>query len=78
MFEKIKKNNLVLLGFKKINNQSYGIIVKNNKGIDKIVEFKEASKKERKINVCNSGMMAFDNKALKLIKNIKNKSKSSI
>ena len=75
MFEKIKKNNLVLLGFKKINNQSYGIIVKNNKGIDKIVEFKEASKKERKINICNSGMMAFDNKALKLIKNIKNNNK---
>ena len=40
MYNKVKKNNLVLLGFKKNNNKSYGIIIGNNSGVKEIVEFK--------------------------------------
>jgi len=75
MYKKVKKNNLVLLGFKKNNNKSYGIIVSKNNKVDEIVEFKEANYKQRKINICNSGIMALDYKSLNLVKKINNKNK---
>ena len=75
MYKKVKKNNLVLLGFKKNNNKSYGIIVSKNNKVDEIVEFKEANYKQRKINICNSGIMALDHKSLNLVKKINNKNK---
>jgi len=37
MYEKIKNNNLVLLGFKKNYNKSYGIIVHNKTGVNEII-----------------------------------------
>ena len=49
MYNKVKKNNLVLLGFKKKNNKSYGIIISDKNSVREIVEFKEASEKQKKI-----------------------------
>ena len=56
---KLKKNDLVLMGFVKKNNKSFGIIKLINKKVSSIVEFKNASKYERKISLCNSGIMGF-------------------
>jgi len=75
MYEKIKNNNLVLLGFKKNNNKSYGIIVHSKTGVNEIIEFKEANNKQKKLTTCNSGMMAFDYQSLNLVKKIDNKNK---
>jgi len=75
MYEKIKNNNLVLLGFKKNYNKSYGIIVHNKTGVNEIIEFKEANNKQKKLTTCNSGMMAFDYQSLNLVKKIDNKNK---
>ncbi len=47
------------------NPKKYGrMIVKNDDILDKIVEFKDASKKEKKINLCNGGIMCADGKYL--------------
>ena len=51
---KVKKNDLALIGFEKKNNESFGIIKLINKKVSSIVEFKNASKYERKISLCNS------------------------
>ncbi len=75
MYNKINKNNLVLLGFKKKHNKSYGIIIHNKNRVNEIVEFSEANKKQKKINICNSGIMAFDYHSLNLVKKINNKNK---
>ena len=75
MYNKVKKSNLILLGFKKNNNKSYGIIIGNKKNVSEIVEFKEASEKQKKFQTCNSGVMAFDYSSLTLVKNIDNKNK---
>jgi len=75
MYNKIKNSNLVLLGFRKKNNQSYGIIISYKNKVSEIIEFKEASKKQKKINICNSGIMAFDYSSLNLVKKIDNKNK---
>ena len=72
---KIKKNNLVILGFKKNNNKSYGIIVHQSNRVERIVEYKDANSQEKNITTCNSGIMAFDYKSLELIKLIKNNNK---
>ena len=56
---KVKKNDLALIGFEKKNNESFGIIKLINKKVSSIVEFKNASKYERKISLCNSGIMGF-------------------
>ncbi len=44
---------------------NYGRVVINNEKIQKIVEFKDANEKERLVNVCNSGVYAFDSAILK-------------
>ena len=75
MYNKVKKNNLVLLGFKKKNNKSYGIIISDKSSVREIIEFKEASEKQKKLKICNSGIMALDYSSLTLVKNIGNKNK---
>ena len=68
----IRKNNLVLLGFEKENNNSYGIIIHKKNKVGEIIEYKEANPTQRKIKICNSGIMAFDYKALSLVRLINN------
>lgn len=51
--------------FKSANPANYGrVVIKENK-IQKIVEFKDANENEKRINVCNSGVYAFESAILK-------------
>ena len=75
MYNKIRNSNLVLLGFKNNNNKSYGIIIRNKNKVREIIEFKEASQKQKKINICNSGIMALDYSSLNLVKKIDNENR---
>lgn len=52
---------LVVLGFRPDDPAAYGRLVTNGQGVlDRIVEYKDASPDERAIDLCNSGVMAFD------------------
>jgi len=68
----LKKNDISLLGFEKKNNSSYGIIIENNNQVDEIVEYKDASTEQRKLEICNSGIMGLSKNALSYIFDIKN------
>ena len=49
----------VVVGFRPENPQAYGRILAAADGtIDKMVEFKDATRDERAVNLCNSGLMA--------------------
>ncbi len=49
----------VVLGFRAAEPGAYGrIIVKSDQVIDKMVEFKDANAAERRVNLCNSGLLA--------------------
>ncbi len=74
MLEKLKESDVVVLGFIPKDAAEYGRLVVNNSGeLDRIVEFKDASENERKINLCNSGVIAAKSDVLLTqIKNIKN------
>lgn len=54
------KSSIVTLAFKRKNPAQYGRIVTDANGdFLKIVEFKDATDDEKKIQLCNSGIMAF-------------------
>ena len=72
MNAQLAKNDVVIMGFKPKINTGYGIVVENKGKVSKIVEFKDASAIQKKIKTCNSGIMAFSSKALKLVTQIKN------
>jgi bifunctional UDP-N-acetylglucosamine pyrophosphorylase/glucosamine-1-phosphate N-acetyltransferase len=73
--EKNSKNAVCVLGFEPTNPQGYGrLILDESKKLKGIIEEKEASDEQRKINLCNSGVMGFNNKYIKkLVANIDNK-----
>lgn len=49
----------VVLGFRPDNAGAYGRIIADEQGeIDKMVEFKDANDEERRVTLCNSGLMA--------------------
>jgi bifunctional UDP-N-acetylglucosamine pyrophosphorylase/glucosamine-1-phosphate N-acetyltransferase len=60
IIENSKENDVSVLSFKADNPASYGRLVTNGKNLEKIVEFKDASKEEKDINLCNSGVMAIN------------------
>ena len=68
----LKKNDISLLGFEKKNNSSYGIIIENNNQVKEIVEYKDATAEQKKLEICNSGIMGLSNKVLNYIFDIKN------
>ncbi len=68
----LRNNDLAILGFNCPDNYSYGIIIEKNGAVDEIVEFKDANKEQRKITICNSGVMALGSKALNLVNKIQN------
>ncbi len=72
MNAQLAKKDVVIMGFKPKINTGYGIVVENKGKVSKIVEFKDASAIQKKIKTCNSGIMAFSSKALKLVTQIKN------
>ncbi len=60
MLEKINDGNaLCVLGFDAKDDNAYGrLVVDVNGNLEKIIEFKDANAKERKISLCNSGVVA--------------------
>ncbi len=72
-----KKNDLIVLGAEINRNKSHGIIIKKDGKISKIVEFSNANAKEKKIKMCNTGVIGLKSKFLNLTSKIKkNKSKN--
>ncbi len=55
---------VVVLGFKPEDAARYGRLKMDGDELVSIVEYKDATEEERKINFCNSGFMAFDGKHL--------------
>lgn len=59
------KNQLTVLGAKVENSNGYGRLVINSDGaLEKIVEQKDASESELKIDIVNTGVYVFDNELL--------------
>ena len=71
----LKNNHICLLGFEQKNNSSYGVIVEKNNQVDSIVEYKDATEEQKKIEICNSGIMGLSSKVLSYIFDIKNNNK---
>lgn len=79
MLEKIEKDNaLCILGFDCASENAYGRLVTDiNGNLEKIIEFKDASAKERQISLCNSGVVAVQGAYLdKLLAQVKNNNAS--
>lgn len=73
MIASLKNNALCILGFDCFEENKYGRLVTENAALKRIVEFKDASFEERKITLCNSGVVAVNHaNILKLINKIGN------
>ena len=72
IINKLNSTDLVLTTFKTENNTSLGLVkIDSNKKITEIIEYKNANLKEKKINLCNSGMMGIGKKNYKNVYKIK-------
>lgn len=72
--EEDKKCAVAVLGFTAADPAEYGRLVVKNGVLKRIVEAREASKQERRITLCNSGVMALRGEiAWKLLAQVKNK-----
>ena len=58
------KHKMAVLGFEAENSHGYGRLIAKNKDVLDIREQLDASPRERKIKLCNSGIMALDNALL--------------
>ncbi|MCI2393009.1 bifunctional UDP-N-acetylglucosamine diphosphorylase/glucosamine-1-phosphate N-acetyltransferase GlmU [Aliiroseovarius sediminis] len=56
--------DVVVLGFEAADPGRYGRLIVKDGGLDRIVEFKDASDEERAVTLCNSGVVAADAKLL--------------
>jgi len=64
------KTAICVLGFECEKENAYGrLVLDNKKNLKKIVEVKEANLAQKKITLCNSGVMAFNGKYLQKIIN---------
>jgi bifunctional UDP-N-acetylglucosamine pyrophosphorylase/glucosamine-1-phosphate N-acetyltransferase len=74
MLDKLDNFSVCVLAFEDEKENSYGRLVLDVQGhIKKIVEFKDADLEEKKILLCNSGVMAIDGKKInEMIFQIKN------
>ncbi|MDO5612840.1 MAG: bifunctional UDP-N-acetylglucosamine diphosphorylase/glucosamine-1-phosphate N-acetyltransferase GlmU [Paracoccus sp. (in: a-proteobacteria)] len=52
--------DVVVLGFEAADPGRYGRLLVSDKGLERIVEYKDATEAERDIALCNSGVMALD------------------
>ena len=65
---------VVVLGFRPNDAGRYGRLVMKGEELDRIVEFKDANDEEKKIDFCNSGVMAFDGRYIfQILAQIENK-----
>lgn len=78
MADKLEDFSLCILGFDDEEENAYGRLVVDAKGhLERIVEFKDATDEERKIALCNSGVVAVDGKQIKnLLDQVKNNNAS--
>ena len=53
-------SDLVVLGFEAVDPGRYGRLIVTDRGLERIVEFKDADATTRDIALCNSGVMALD------------------
>lgn len=68
------KSNFSVAVFKTKDTKNYGRVVMKDDSIHKIVECKDANEQEKSINICNSGVYAFEHSLLKeLLPQIDNK-----
>jgi len=74
MSKKLDDFSLCVLGFDDEEENAYGrLVVDENGHLEKIVEFKDATAEEKKIALCNSGVMGVDGKQIKnLLAKVKN------
>lgn len=74
MVEKLNDFSLCILGFEDEEPNSYGRLVVDHHGhLEKIVEFKDATEEEKRIALCNSGVVAVDGSKIKnLLAKVKN------
>ena len=74
MLDKLNDSSLCILGFEDEQENAYGRLVIDDDGhLQKIVEFKDANPDQRKISLCNSGVVAVDGRYLEqLISQVKN------
>lgn len=57
-------HDVVVLGFEAADPGRYGRLIMKDDQLDRIVEFKDASDKERAVSLCNSGVIAADSTTL--------------
>jgi len=68
----------VIIGFRNYDNTNrFGRIVTKNGRVRKIVEYLDASEEERKISLCNSGMLWLKSTSVPLLYEIKNNNSKS-
>lgn len=74
MIEKYEQGaDVVALGFIPADTRRYGRMIMGPSGLEKIVEYKDATDIERTIRLCNSGVLCINGKhILNLVKGIKN------
>lgn len=71
-------SDVVVLGFVPADARRYGRLIMGENGLDKIVEYKDATDTQRAIRLCNSGVMCVNGKyLLDLLKKVKNDNVSS-
>lgn len=71
---KAHKADIVCLGFKAENPKGYGRLLCFNEDLIEIIEEKDATPEQRKINICNSGIYIINQKIIKkLLEKIENK-----
>jgi bifunctional UDP-N-acetylglucosamine pyrophosphorylase/glucosamine-1-phosphate N-acetyltransferase len=72
---KARGEGLAIVAFRAADPGAYGrVIVNSDGGLDRIVEFKDASEAERKTDLCNAGVLAADaRKFFAWAKNLDNK-----
>jgi bifunctional UDP-N-acetylglucosamine pyrophosphorylase/glucosamine-1-phosphate N-acetyltransferase len=66
-------SDVVVLGFVPSDARRYGRLIMGENGLDRIVEYKDATDMQRAIRLCNSGVMCVNGKyLLSLLKKVKN------
>ena len=79
MFDKCANGaDVVVLGFTPKNPARYGRLIMGDNGLEKIIEYKDATEQERAVGLCNSGAMCINGRyILQLLKAIDNKNAAS-
>ncbi len=69
--------DVVVIGFEPDDPARYGRLIVDGDGLEAIIEYKDASEEQRKIKLCNSGVMCVNGKyLLELLKQVKNENAS--